>query len=429
MKPPSVTPIASAPLGRAALLACAALTVISGTTLAPALPSIRQVFASAPGVEWLVRLVVTLPALTIALAAPWIGRLADGGGRRRVLVSCLVLYAVSGASGLLVRDLSGILVGRALLGASAAGVMTSSTAIAAAELDPLGRSRFLARQAGLMSLGGVLGVAVGGLLAAEHWRAPFAVYLVALPIAALVARHPESPGVIGRLDPPPGFDAPESRSSRRRRLLVYALASCAMAFVFMVPLQVPFLLAAKGPRIAGAAVAMCSLCSAASSLRAGRVVPGTSSLAITIARSFAIMGVGYLLIGAGGMPAYAGLVIAGAGAGRIMPELSGSLVAATSARSRSAAIGALTSSVYAGQFLSPALSVLLGARGSLAASFLLSGATLLVLAVVLRVIERGTPERIRSIVYESTKLAESSRPSAVDESTIDRSLESQRKVP
>lgn len=377
MKPPSFTPIA--------LLACAALTVISGTALAPALPSIRRAFASAPGVEWLVPLVVTLPALTIALAAPWVGRLADRGGRRRVLVSCLLLYAVSGASGLLVRDLAGILVGRALLGASAAGVMTASTAIAVAELDPLGRSRFLARQASLMSLGGVAGVAVGGLLAAEHWRAPFGVYLVALPIAAVVARHLETPGVIARVDPPRGFDATESRSSGRTRRLVYSLALCAMAFVFMVPLQVPFLLASEGPRIGGAAVAMCSLCSAASSLLAGRLARGTSSSTITIAGSFAIMGVGYLLIGAGGLATYAGLAIAGAGAGRIMPELSGSLVAATSARTRSAAIGALTSSVYAGQFLSPVLSLLLGARWSLAACFLLAGATLLVLAVLLRV--------------------------------------------
>lgn len=399
MDRPPATPVVSGAIGRGALLACAALTVISGTTLAPALPSIRQAFASAPGVEWLVRLVVTLPALTIALTAPWAGQLADRIGRRRVLVSCLVLYAVSGAGGLFARDLWEVLAGRALLGTSAAGIMTASTAIAAVELDPLGRTRFFARQASVMSLAGVVSVAAGGLLAAEHWRAPFGVYLVALPIVAAVLRHvardPPMPVVAARSEPPIPRDAGEPRASGRARWLVYTLAVCAMGFVFMVPLQVPFLLASEGARIAGLAVATCSLCASGSALLVGRLAPIASSPAVAIARSFAVMGVGYLLVGIGGIPAttFAGLAIAGVGSGWIMPELSRSLVAVTSTRTRSAAIGALTSSVYAGQFSSPALSALLGARRSLSLTFLLSGGALLALALVLHAASsvRGGP--------------------------------------
>ena len=55
---------------RSVLLACAALTVMSGTTLAPALPSIRATFPEAAG--W-VSLVVTAPSFTIAITAPLIG--------------------------------------------------------------------------------------------------------------------------------------------------------------------------------------------------------------------------------------------------------------------------------------------------------------------------------------------------------------------
>lgn len=377
-------PVVTTAIGRGALLACAALTVISASTLAPALPSIRQAFASAPGVEWLVRLVVTLPALTIALAAPWVGRLADRIGRRRVLLSCLLLYAASGASGLLARELRDVLVGRALVGVAAAGIMTASTAIAAAELDPAGRTRFFARQASVMSLAGVVSVVVGGLLAAEHWRAPFGVYLAALPIAAAALRDVRG-GAPARTAPLPEHDADEPRSSRRARWLVYALAVSAMGFVFMVPLQVPFLLARDGPRVAGFAVATSSLCAAGSSLLAGRRAPSSTSATSRVARSFAVMGVGYVVVGSGASPAvtFAGLAISGVGSGWIMPELSRSLVAVTSPRTRSAAIGALTSSVYAGQFLSPALSALLGARRSLTLTFAMSGGALLAVALVL----------------------------------------------
>lgn len=97
------------------------------------------------------------------------------------------------------------------------------------------------------------------------------------------------------------------------------------------------------------------------------------------------MGVGYVVVGSGASPAvtFAGLAISGVGSGWIMPELSRSLVAVTSPRTRSAAIGALTSSVYAGQFLSPALSALLGARRSLTLTFVMSGGALLAVALVL----------------------------------------------
>ena len=388
-RPPRASAVSTA-LGRGALLACSALTVISGSTLAPALPSIRRAFASTSGVEWLVRLVVTLPALAIALAAPWVGRLADRIGPRRVLLSCLVLYAFSGASGLFARGLADVLVGRALLGASAAGLMTASTAIAATELDPAGRMRFFARQASVMSLAGVVSVVVGGLLAAEHWRAPFGVYLAALPIAAAALGHvaSDAPRAAGAAPPSAEHLAGEPPAFRRTRGLVYAAALGAMGFVFMVPLQVPFLLAHEGPRIAGLAVATSSLCAAASALLAGRRAPGAASATTWMARSLAVMGAGYVVVGsAGGTPAilFAGLAVGGIGSGWIMPELSRALVAASSARTRSAAIGALTSSVYAGQFLSPALSALFGARRSLSLAFLASGGALVVLALALHV--------------------------------------------
>jgi hypothetical protein len=65
----------------------------------PALPSIPEVFADEPGVETLARLVLTVPALAMALFSPFAGLMADRAGRVPLLVLSLILYAAAGTSG------------------------------------------------------------------------------------------------------------------------------------------------------------------------------------------------------------------------------------------------------------------------------------------------------------------------------------------
>lgn len=374
----ALPPCASRP-AHALLLACAALTVIAGTTLAPALP----VMQTALGPTFPIRLVVTVPALALALSAPLAGRLAGRVGPRRVLVVGLLLYAVAGASGLVSNGGASILVGRGLLGVAAAAVMTASTTIASGIFLGEARPRFFARQASVMSIAGVVSVALGGALATWHWRCPFAVYLVALPMSVLALRVEE---------PPASHDGRgEEPASGTRRAPVYLLTLAGMAFVFMVPIEVPFLLRDAGPSVAGLAVATTSLSASLSALLAARHA-GSSSLT-WLSRSFVLMAVGYALVGvcvagagAGTVTTFFGLTVAGVGSGWIMPHMSRWLVTSTPERSRSAALGALTSSVYAGQFLAPGVSALLGAGGR---SFLGAACVLAVLGAALALVARS----------------------------------------
>jgi MFS family permease len=365
------------PSARLGLLASAALTVMSGTTLAPALPALREAFAGKTNAD--VRLFVTLPALAIALSAPVVGRLADRFGARRVLVGSLVLYAAAGASGLVVDELAWLLGGRALIGVAAAAAMTASTSIAAAAHEAEARARFFAHQASVMSFASVVSVLLGGLLAARHWRAPFLLFLCAAPVAVLVhwcvapVRDPERPTSRGTFDP-----------GLVRRLPIYLLTVVGMGFVFVVPLQIPFHLARMGPALGGLAVAMTTLFAAFSALASARFGPRSVTPAGYVGASFFVMGAGFFVVGAstGMAPIFIGLAIVGIGSGWIMPQVSQWLVRSTTERSRSAAIGLLTSSVYAGQFLSPLLTKMLGGR------FTHAGGALLVLATAIWALQR-----------------------------------------
>jgi MFS family permease len=98
------------------LLLVSSLTIMSVITISPALPQMALVFSNVENAEFLVELVLTLPALMIALLSPFTGRLIDRYGRLKTLRLSLVLYALSGAAGYFLDNIYHILISRAVLG-------------------------------------------------------------------------------------------------------------------------------------------------------------------------------------------------------------------------------------------------------------------------------------------------------------------------
>ena len=113
----------------ATLLFISTLTIMSGATISASLPGIAARFADVENVALLSRLVLTLPAVFIALFSPAAGFLVDRFGRKPLLMVSVALFTVAGASGLFLDTLPGLLVGRAVLGLAVGGIMTATTAL------------------------------------------------------------------------------------------------------------------------------------------------------------------------------------------------------------------------------------------------------------------------------------------------------------
>ena len=96
-------------------------TVLAATIISPALPEMTTVFADTPNAELLVRLTLTMPALFVAIGAPFAGLLLDRLGRKPVLMVALLLYGLAGTVGYFLDSLMTILVSRAVLGLETAG--------------------------------------------------------------------------------------------------------------------------------------------------------------------------------------------------------------------------------------------------------------------------------------------------------------------
>src|SRR3954451_24136955 len=155
------------------LLLVSSLTIMSVITISPALPQMTAAFSGVKNSALLVKLVLTIPALMIALFSPITGRLIDHYGRLKILWFALALYAVAGSAGFYLHNLYHILISRAVLGISVGMSMTIVITLIADYFEGIERQKFVGIQIAFMSMGGILFIGLGGILADQGWRYPF----------------------------------------------------------------------------------------------------------------------------------------------------------------------------------------------------------------------------------------------------------------
>ncbi|WP_078888414.1 MFS transporter [Streptomyces sclerotialus] len=366
---------------RAAVLASATLPLMAAAIIAPGLPAMSEEFAETPGGGLLVRFVVTITSLAIAVSAPLSGLIADRVGRRSLLVSGLVLYAVSGTAGFFATDLYVLLATRALLGVAVGGIMTAVSATVTDWFEGARRASFLGLQQAFASLGGVVFLPLGGVLAGVDRRAPFWLYAVSTAVAVLAftalregQRGGRGTGP-GAGEPPPRGQHPQ-RSGTGRIAGVYALAFAATLAFYMGPTQLPFLLQdfGSGPGVVGAVVAGSTLSGTFGALAFPYLRRRLAATAIT-AVAIALLGTGWLLVGTAGTVVHvlAGMLVGGTGVGLVVPHLNLRLSELAPDGRRGRVLSGLVTGIFLGQFLSPlALQPLIHAAG-LAGAFTWTG--------------------------------------------------------
>jgi MFS family permease len=376
---------------KAALLLASTLTVMAGATISPSLPAIRDQFAATAQVDLWVRLILTLPSLFIVIGSPIAGIVVDRLGRKPLLVVSAALYGLAGSSGFVLDSLPAILCGRAFLGLAVAGIMVSATTLIADYYAGPARAAFMGLQAAFMALGGVLFLSVGGQLADLNWRFPFLIYLFAwllLPLLVVSLYEPRS--TKNTLSIREGINQPPVPV--KLLALAYGANILTQIAFYLIPVQLPFYLKSlmnAGGKESGLAIALCTLFSAFISLFYGKIKQHFKSVAI-LALTFALMGIGYTLIGLSSnyTGILTGLAIAGLGTGLLMPNLAVWVSAEVPDAMRGRALGGLSTSMFLGQFLSPIVTQPISQEVGLGMTYTSAGGVLLLLGLVFWVAKR-----------------------------------------
>jgi len=397
----AIDPATGRPAGRVEaviLLLSSCLSVLGAVLLAPVLPRIQDAFAGTAGVETLTPVVLTAPALIIGLTAMIAGRIVDRLGRKRLLVGALVTYAFVGTAPLWLPSLQLIVASRILVGLTEAAIMTCCTTLLADYFHGHQRDRYFGLQVVYTTVAATVFFAVGGTLGAQNWRAPFWLYAVSLPLAALAARYiwqpaPHAHAPARKLPPLP-----------RRQLVAPVGVTLLGGLIFYILIvELSFKLDDIGvtsTATIGAASAVASLGTAAGAFLFGRLA--RLGAAVTVPLAFALSGIG--LAGLALAPAVPVVVVCavvtGFGNGLLLPAMLTWALGSLTFEQRGRGTGIWTSALFIGQFICPlAVLGLGGAISGLNSALLVLGAVALIAAAGVRL---SAPVRTTDAVLPTT---------------------------
>jgi MFS family permease len=222
------------------------LPAIANTLISPILPQLFMQFANTKDAAYLVRFLVTTPALLTLLGLPIAHFLVQRWQPRTILLGSLLLYGLAGSSGLVLAQLEYMLVGRACLGLAIAG-MLASLPLLLPQSDGLGR-----RQIAWTGISGFLVLLISGAIA--QWRPVFALYLTGLILFGVIRAGQGSFGknssVMNSSVQSEPMPIPCKLSFRQRfrwgsffsLILIHGIAFTLPLIATFIPIQLPFYL-------------------------------------------------------------------------------------------------------------------------------------------------------------------------------------------
>ena len=348
------------------------MAVMGLVVLTPVLPRMQAEFSAVPGVEFLIPLALTAPALFLALLSPVAGFICDFSGRRRSLIVALILYAIVGVLPMALTSLTAIIIARMLLGCIEAVIVTASTTLIGDYFSGKEREKWLAYQTALASASAVVLFAIGGALGTISWRAPFAVYAISLLLAAgllLWTWEPAAPTSTTRI---------ETRFPWSTVLPTSAIAVFGGIMFYTLQIQLSYLLTdtfgVQSPGTIGALIAIGSLSVPLGAFTFRRAARLPVSLQLLLA--FALIGISFVLMSrAQSVPVLMVWVVVNQfGCGMLLPTLVVWIMGKLPFEIRGRGTGIFMMSWWIGQFLSPQVAAVMGQQiGGLAPTLAVFG--------------------------------------------------------
>lgn len=351
-------------------------SMMGAMLMAPLLPAMQASFHAAPYARVLVPLLLTAPALLLALFAPFAGLVAGRVGTRRLLLVSLSLYGIAGTAPMYLRTLETILASRLLVGVAEAGLATSAVSLVSAYFAGDARQKWYAYQVMLLPWIGAVLIAVTGLIGDVSWRMTFALYAISL-LWVLLAK-------IFLFEPPRPAEAARGRLPPwRRLLLVAAIQVPGSLFFYASTVEVAFLLKAHGaaaPSTAANVTALGLIVGPLGALLSRKLTHIRVGSLIAVAMAAMAAGLAVMAVGRDTPVIAAGLVVQQIGGGLLLPTTITFVLSLAGPTDRSAYAGVWYSCLMIGQFLTPlVMSGLLWITGersrSVLAAAVLAGST------------------------------------------------------
>ena len=367
------------------------LATFSVALISPGLPVFRGAFGLTDAEASLLLTALLVPGIFLS---PVMGLLTDRLGRRRVLVSSLFVWSLAGGAIALRPTFPVVLALRFVQGVTLAGIGITTVTLVGDVFEGPQRNAVLGANTAVLSAGAAAFPLVGGALATVAWNAPFAMYLLGVPVALFAHRV---------LEEPSGERETRNRVYLRRVVVALSAADATVlygsAFVIDFLLfgvaftALPFLLAGTytlSPVAIGLVVATGEVASTVAATQNGRLARHLSDHRI-ITAGFLATGVG--LVGAWFATTPFLIAVAtvgyGAGWGLVLPSIDASVSDIVPPQFRAGALSLRNSASFLGRAAGPVLFTALAAGSGYRVLLLAAGVSAFAFGGLLLLVRRG----------------------------------------
>jgi MFS family permease len=334
-------------LGIFTLLFVSSLTIMVGTVIAPSLSGIVSHINFKYSPSWL----ITVPSLGVVLFAPFIGSLLNRLGTFKLVSYGLIPYGILGVMGAFITNDYLLILDRFLLGAATLAIQVSATAYIAELFSKELQIKMIAWQGMTIEIGGVIFLAIGGILGQIHWQFPFYIYLSAficlfLVFITLPKPIPVNKEVITNL----------SHENKAKVQIIFCASLLAMMLFFVSIVSLPIYLPATygfNESNTGYLLAFISLNAIITASQMPKMLQLIGDEK-TVAMGFLFFMLGYCVLASNTSLLF--LIVAamcmGVGFGFTIPILNHMMIEASSLENKGKNLGLFSMGIFAGQFLS-----------------------------------------------------------------------------
>lgn len=320
-----------------------------GTVIAPSLSGIVKNTNFSLSPSWL----ITLPSLGVVVFAPLIGRLINKLGNFKLLCLGLIPYGVLGVLGAFITNDYILILDRFLLGGATVAVQVAVTGFIADLFTGEKRMQMITWQVMSIEFGGVIFLAIGGVLGQMHWQYPFYIYLIALLCLAFVLKTLPKKVVKKETEQ---IKATTNAASKLKVKIIFIGALLAMMLFFVgfvtLPLYLPESFGFNESKN-GFYMAFISLMTIVTASQMPKVVKKLNE-GKTVVLGFFFFMLGYLVLAT--VSSLLLLVLAaifiGIGFGFTIPLLSHMMIEVSNVQNQGKNLSLLSMGIFGGQFLS-----------------------------------------------------------------------------
>lgn len=382
-RPVARTDAATPPAVYLLLLVAGMFGGLMQTALTPGLSVAGEHFGGGGAGAFTAQMIVTLAGVGAMIGGPLVALLSRRIGIRGLLLVSLVGYALSGSVGLFVDGRYALFASRIVQGMMSAGIAISASTLIGERFTGSARPQFLGFQRAFLAATGFCALLASGQIAESFgWRAPFAMFLLALPVTLLVL-------AAGRdLDVAP---PPETARQPLAAVLLplwptYLMLLGIFTASYTIYLNLPFVLAAeniKSPAMQAQILAAGTACHFAGGLVYGRIFKALGSHWVLVF-TLGCLALTNLLVYVAPNPLWmvAACGVAGFAGGAMMVFATNLLLTRATPAARPQAMALMLSSLYLGQFINPMISTPLRVAVGDREAFLIVALLLLAFAIV-----------------------------------------------